>query len=90
MRHQTGPVLSVDMRHGLGLAWRCLLTWRMTRARSQGGSLHPRVRHGEYPRLLDQGSVVVDGARSDRRNPGCKWLNPQTIKCCYKLRKVKG
>ena len=41
------------------------LSRRMTRARSQGGSLHPGVRHGEYPRLLDQGSIVVDGTRSD-------------------------
>ena len=65
MRHEAGPVLSVDMRHGLLLTWRRLLTWRMTRARSQRGSLHPGVWHREYPRLLDQGGVVVYGARPD-------------------------
>ena len=69
MRHQAGPVLSVDMRHGLLLTRRRLLTRRMTRARGQGGSLHPGVWHREYPRLLDQGGVVVDGARPNRRNP---------------------
>ena len=65
MGHEASPVLSVDMRHGLLVTRRRLITRRMTRARSQGGSLHSRVRHREYPGLLDQGGVVVDGARTD-------------------------
>ena len=65
MRHEAGPVLSVDMRHGLLVTWRRLVTWRMTRARGQRGSLHPRVRHREYPGLLDEGSVVVYRTRPD-------------------------